>query len=1142
MNCPKCNFEINEKMLVCPNCKKVLKLVCPKCNAINEGNLCKKCGFTIIIKCHQCGKINQTINGKCAKCGFSTYSSVAIKTSNIDEFACIIIDFPNVNDIKAALGSTKLFDKFKANLDQLVLHYAKENELSREIIDGAYVIRFNKSSSMLESATEAVNGAIEILNRVTELNFKLNELKNILLQCNIAVLKRNINSKPEDYKSGYDVKLIYQGKNQNRLLNGLQVITDSSIYEHICDNFELSTLSSTFIKGQTVMFFELNIKKYVKIPKPKEDEDTHDLSQLPVFEEEIQAESDLYDINAINFEELSVSFINTESADIIPQVLAKLQENPLNLIAIKSRKEFASPTGRFIKSIKKLNRFTNVFNVTCNDDMKYEPYGFFRELILDICNFTVAPRNFQTNNFEMFNTIDPHGYMKNLINLQMKENSNPDEVRNLLFDVFFDIFASLSGSLIYIEDFDKIDDSSYEILQMFFEKFEEFKISYVITTSEDFSLHKDAHFLLSNKFYTNITVKPSAFKNIIAQNTKKYAGITKTYGLEKISQNFKGSFLFFNQAIDYLIDSEYFSLESDGTLRLTSQSNIFVPTSFDALITKRLKTLSKDKEAFKLFAMLLLIGPRIDLKTIDLLEIKGAKNEIKKLIDKGYIFINNTPNEEALFINNYNLFKENLLNNPDLEFLELIAKELLEKIFITQIPTPVKSLLYGFLKMEKEEINNWESLSLLNSTLSDFNAYLNCGDKILKLIEEKTEEDLAKDPEIYKTEIYENVSNLLHKFSPEKADNITELILDRLAKSTDDEQIFRMCNKMLQGCLIEGNYTYAFELIHKVLSRFTNASVNPANPGFNISYFLVTLLKIEVLFGIGNLKNCVDTGEEILNSLSMENISKIKPENLSPEQFEQIIFDAMSFVAISKIILLSPDLKKFIQKLQTNIGTPPRIYEAYPILERLIKGEEIKFSSDIPINDDKFSKIIINILKAFSENKNDYKEFADDFHQAKIGAKMNKILPIELMCDLLIGYSYFKLQKYTKALNIYNNVLEVSTRSGLKQITYLDWYLISVLKFEQQDIEVSFGLTRNAIVQLEKDSNSGDYLFFLFQILLSKILTAKNQRELAESCLNNANFIKEKYKLNYDTNIDLSLIEAHQKQDINNKEEIKVEE
>lgn len=1140
MNCPKCNFEINEKMLVCPNCKKVLKLVCPKCNTINDSNLCKKCGFTIIIKCHQCGKINQTINEICAKCGFSTYSSVAIKTSNIDEFACITIDFPNVSDIKTALGSTKLFEKFKANLDRLVLHYARENDLTREIIDGSYVIRFNKSSSMLESATAAVNGAIEILNSVTELNFKLNELKNILLQCNIAVLKRNINSKPEDYKSGYDVKLIYQGKNQNRLLNGLQVITDSAIYEQVCDKFELSTLSSTFIKGQTVMFFELNIKKYVKIPKPKENEDVQDLAQLPVFEEEeIQTESDLYDVNAINFEELSVSFINTESANVIPQVLSKLQENPLNLIAIKSKKEFASPTNRFIKSIKKLNRFANVFSVTCNDNMKYEPYGFFRELLLDICNFAVAPRNFRANNFEMFNAIDPHSYMKNLINLQIKENSNPDEVRNLLFDVFFDIFASLSGSLIYIEDFDKIDDASYEILQMFFEKFEEFKISYVVTTSEDFSLHKDAHFLLSNKFYTNITVKPSSFKDIIAQNTKRYSSVLKSYGLEKISQNFKGSFLFFNQAIDYLIDSEYFSLESDGALNFSSQSNIFVPTSLDALITKRLKNLSKEKEAYKLFLMLLLIGPRIDLATIGLLEIREAKNEIKKLVERNYIFLNDTPGEEALFVNNYNLFKENLLNNSDLEALEPIAKELLEKIFVPQIPAPAKSLLYGILKMEKEEINNWESLSILNSTLSDFNAYLNCGDNILNLIEEKTEEDLEKNPEIYKTEIYENVSTLLHKFSPEKADNITQLILDRLAKSTDDEQIFRMCNKMLQGCLIEGNYTYAFELIHKVLSRFTNASVNPANPGFNISYFLVTLLKIEVLFGIGNLKNCVDIGEEVLNSLSLENVSRIKPEHLSSQQFEQIIFDAMSFVAISKIILLNPDLNQFIQKLQTNIGTPPKIYEAYPILEQLIRGqEEIQVPSSLQIYDDKFSKIIINILKAFGENKNDYKEFADDFHQAKIGAKMNKILPIELMCDLLIGYSYFKLQKYKKALNIYNNVLEVSTRSGLKQITYLDWYLISVLKFEQQDIEVSFGLTRNAIVQLEKDSNSGDYLFFLFQMLLSKILTAKNQRELAESCLNNAKFIKEKYKLKYDTNIDLSLVEAHEKQDINNTEKI----
>ena len=29
MECPKCGFELDDKAMVCPNCKKVLKLACP---------------------------------------------------------------------------------------------------------------------------------------------------------------------------------------------------------------------------------------------------------------------------------------------------------------------------------------------------------------------------------------------------------------------------------------------------------------------------------------------------------------------------------------------------------------------------------------------------------------------------------------------------------------------------------------------------------------------------------------------------------------------------------------------------------------------------------------------------------------------------------------------------------------------------------------------------------------------------------------------------------------------------------------------------------------------------------------------------------------------------------------------------------
>ena len=57
MECPKCGAEIDKGALVCPNCKKVLKIICPVCKTVNTKNVCKKCGEVLVTKCAKCGKI-----------------------------------------------------------------------------------------------------------------------------------------------------------------------------------------------------------------------------------------------------------------------------------------------------------------------------------------------------------------------------------------------------------------------------------------------------------------------------------------------------------------------------------------------------------------------------------------------------------------------------------------------------------------------------------------------------------------------------------------------------------------------------------------------------------------------------------------------------------------------------------------------------------------------------------------------------------------------------------------------------------------------------------------------------------------------------------------------------------------------------
>ena len=120
MNCPSCKTIINEKDLICPNCKKVLKLHCYNCGAITKNSTCEKCGTTLLNKCYKCGKLNSTNISNCPNCGMDINASIGLRESIIEEFAVLTINFNNFDEIKNILKSEKLLLKFKENIYQFL--------------------------------------------------------------------------------------------------------------------------------------------------------------------------------------------------------------------------------------------------------------------------------------------------------------------------------------------------------------------------------------------------------------------------------------------------------------------------------------------------------------------------------------------------------------------------------------------------------------------------------------------------------------------------------------------------------------------------------------------------------------------------------------------------------------------------------------------------------------------------------------------------------------------------------------------------------------------------------------------------------------------------------------------------------------
>ena len=1147
MECPKCGLEIDDKAIVCPNCKKVLKVVCPICKTINESNTCKKCGYVIVTKCHNCGKVNPTANKKCSKCKFPLEKSVILNEANTDDFVMLTIDFPNLSEMKDTLGSVKLYNKFKVNLDKVIADYVKSVGLRRQIIDKTYVIRFDKDYTFNGSVNTAVNSAIEILNLITRLNCKLTRKKNTSVRCNMFLMKKSVEDDPNDYQSGFNISMIYKKtKTEEKVLNSFQVITDSAIFEPLEKNYKMTPLNSVLIDGEMKMFYELDLKDLVEIDPSLFEEEEDDEIKIPNFVQNMLIEQDkmdgealiraenpydpdaIYDIETINFNEINCDFIRTENVDVFYHVVNKLQSVPKGILAIKTAPMYVPYSLKIINEIEELGIYNNIISITCYDEMKYTPYAFFRDLVSAIFEYTVSQKLFNQNDFSAFSNIDPEHMIHDLITLTERQIKNAVDTRNQYFDIFLTLLKVIPNTLIFIENFDKVDSSSYDVMKYLFEAFDQLQISYLISYDKDFSLHKQSHFLITRPYYTEITLKPTPFERIIEDNKNFYRNIMNDFYFHRIAKYSCGSILFLDFAIQYLIESGIYQYKDD-CVEMVNPKTIIIPSNLDRLMRRRLNLLKDDPQTMRFLASVLLLGTRIDVATIDSLGYENAEEIINKLSDMGYVYFYNN----CMYFPNYNILRANLLEVMNKIDLQKIANELFSKVFVENMPSPVKSYLYNLLSDESNAFLEWEKLAKVNLSLGDFSAYLNCSTEILNLLEKKkVAEESDEDIEQYKLKLYENISENLYEYVPEKTQNIAEITLKNLENTTDIDKIILLCSKMIHGALASARYTHALCLTHKVLSLIPNASIDPDAPNFNLYFLLMSIVHIEILFNIGAMEDCIDVGYKVLNVVNDENINRIKPEHMSEAQFKELIAGCVGYIALANVIQLKGNVREFLDLAYSSLSFIPKSYDIIVQLQELVAGREVFISEDMT-SEDKFSKVIYHVINAFINHKDNYEEFAEEIYIAKLNAKAKNLHQIEIFCDLLIGYTYINLNSYKKASSIIYKIIKSVKNQGMYLLQHLGWYFLSEMNIRQKRFDVAYGMLNNSIIQLERYGKASNFVILLFKYNMFKIMMFMGQVDKAQICLNQAHYITQKYniKFEFDVNPEHYIIEEQVSED-----------
>lgn len=95
------------------------------------------------------------------------------------------------------------------------------------------------------------------------------------------------------------------------------------------------------------------------------------------------------------------------------------------------------------------------------------------------------------------------------------------------------------------------------ILEQLFDNFDELNISYLISYGKEYSLHKNCHFLLSRPYYTEITLKPTPFEDIIAADMAFYKNIMDDFYFQRIAKYACGSTLFLDLLFNILLSQVF---------------------------------------------------------------------------------------------------------------------------------------------------------------------------------------------------------------------------------------------------------------------------------------------------------------------------------------------------------------------------------------------------------------------------------------------------------------------------------------------------------------------------------------------------------------------------------------------------------
>ena len=1103
MECPRCNNEVSENDKVCPHCKKVLLLECPICHKLSRTPLCPECGYVIISKCHNCGQINQTIKGVCKKCGFDTLKSISMNEAETEEFACLAITFPNLDDLRPALKNKQIFNKFYKKLKEFIFNYGKQQDNRVQLIENSFIIKYYKEFSLSSSVNKAVNSAIELMNKIAGISYKLKKSKGTKMACKMTILKRTLENDNESFNTGLNIKLTNTDAKKEDYADGLQLITDQYVNAIISRQYKLEMIYSSQVNDELLEFYEFPIKEQlIPIIEDKTDEKSNILTkpkELPKIEDltEEKPEIDLYENKAIDIK-TKCEFLKIQGIDV-PEKIKTLLSSPV-FITIKAKQNLALPSYMIHEAIKSVN--PKVLHVVCSDSFVYDPYACLKELIGAFLGFDTKLANLDANSRNKLNAFDKNELLYKLLVHSPVTDLEPQNVLQAYLEVFYAFLEAQKGSVIYIDNFDLIDETSLEIFMSLIGNFQEMGISFVVTVPETYLVHKEINELLYLDAYKEITVIKTDFDKLVNTIPEDISEIEESFYFQKIKEQFQGGILYFTHAFQYLRDTNIF-ITHEEKLIINSEKTIIFPNSLEQLLIKRFESL-EENECFVL-AYAAYLGNSMVIGILNDLGIENLSEAIHSLLDKKLITVGNFIVE----VQNYKLLQKCIKEFLDDDVKKMLTTNIFEKLHAKTIEV-IKSL--GLITESYKTIYD---LSVYAITQGDFNAYLRNCKRFLAMTGNIPKKSMPPEIKEWRANIYNTLAKYLNKYPSHKIYAISKVIFDDCLRKKDDLKIMNISSLMLDSALMGENYILAQQSLHQVLIRMLNPALISENDNVQSKYFFYSCINVKILFHAGRFRQCIEVIDKILQSINQELFIQLGRSNVSKDSFVNYLMSILVYGAVARVLACDTGLNEFFNKVQYMFSQDIPGKKAILCLEKLLHKEEFEYSES-DIESDSISQIIFAFIAAFKSFTGDFNEFAQNIYKAKLLARSAKEKFWSLLSDLLIGYCYQQLDSDIKSNVIFSDVVSIAQKSGMGFLNTLANYFVAGLKFRLKDYDNAAKIIGDNIIVLSR--NPDDYILvaIISYILQINIIVEQKAYDIdIEPILYKIKYACEKFNLQY---------------------------